>query len=229
MNIIPVVDLLNGQVVRAVKGQRQNYQPIVSALCNSSDPVIVARILCGHCACSQLYVADLSAILGGPVQVAVLRQVMDALPHISLWLDAGFADAQAAAAAAAALGVGDRLVPVFGSESLRSPEALAALPAHGVLSLDRRDGQRMDPAGVWDLPQRWPARVIVMTLERVGADAGPDLDTLRAVQALRPDVRLTGAGGVRNPADVAMAAAAGAEAWLVASALHDRRLPPAGA
>ena len=32
LNLIPVVDLLKGQVVRAVRGDRKAYRPIVSAL-----------------------------------------------------------------------------------------------------------------------------------------------------------------------------------------------------
>ena len=67
-----------------------------------------------------------------------------------------------------------------------------------------------------------------MTLERVGADSGPDLDTLREVQSRSPRTRLIGAGGIRNAADLDVAAQAGAEAWLVASALHDGRLPALG-
>jgi phosphoribosylformimino-5-aminoimidazole carboxamide ribotide isomerase len=35
-----------------------------------------------------------------------------------------------------------------------------------------------------------------------------------------------GAGGVRNAEDLRAAEAAGAAAWLVASALHDLALPP---
>ena len=65
-----------------------------------------------------------------------------------------------------------------------------------------------------------------MTLERVGADAGPDLDTLAEVRRKAPQAMLIGAGGIRHPADLARAADAGADAWLVASALHDLRLPP---
>jgi phosphoribosylformimino-5-aminoimidazole carboxamide ribotide isomerase len=67
--------------------------------------------------------------------------------------------------------------------------------------------------------------VIVMTLERVGSDSGPDLDTLREVQARSPGAQLIGAGGVRNAEDLRQAAAVGARAWLVASALHDGKLP----
>ncbi len=221
---------MHGQVVRAERGQRASYRPIVSKLCDNAEPAAVARALVAHCTARQLYVADLDALQGGAVQWAVLQDVMRALPGVELWLDAGVADAAAAATLRAQLGDdGARVVTVFGSESLRSRrdfEACFAADPHAVLSLDRRDGQRLDAAGCWELPALWPARVIVMTLERVGADAGPDLDTLRSVQACAPQAALIGAGGIRNAADLARAQKAGAVGWLVASALHDARLPP---
>jgi phosphoribosylformimino-5-aminoimidazole carboxamide ribotide isomerase len=242
MNLIPVVDLLHGQVVRAMRGDRSTYCPIVSALCHSSDPVTVARILCEHCAAKQLYVADLDALQGGAAQRAVIRQLLQALPGIELWLDAGFADAPQAQALRAELGpLATHVMPVFGSESLHSREALEACfssaPSHGdtgILSLDRRDGQRLDAAGCWDLPALWPRRVIVMTLERVGAGTGPDLSTLREVarkltgkplKKSPTSTQLIGAGGIASVADLAAARDAGASAWLVASALHDMKLP----
>jgi phosphoribosylformimino-5-aminoimidazole carboxamide ribotide isomerase len=232
MDIIPVIDLLHGQVVRAVRGDRQAYRPIVSPLCSSSDPVTVARILCQHCASTRLYVADLDALQCGVSQIATLRALLGADPARELWLDAGFADVGAAAEVLSALAPhAARVVPVFGSESLRSPAALAECFGAGgiataVLSLDRRGGHRLDAAGCWDAPALWPQRVIVMTLERVGADAGPDLDTLADVRRKAPQATLIGAGGIRHSADLASADAAGADAWLVASALHDLRLPP---
>lgn len=229
MKLIPVVDLMRGQVVRAVRGDRQSYRPVVSTLFEGSEPLTAARALLDHCATRELYIADLDALTGGVPQTAVLRGLLEALPALELWLDAGFADAAAAQALQAALGpAAARVQPVFASESLRSAEALRACfedRERGVLSLDRRGEQRLDAAGAWDTPALWPARVIVMTLERVGADAGPDLDTLRALRARSPATRFVGAGGVRHAADLAAAAAAGAEAWLVASALHDGRLP----
>ena len=237
MNLIPVIDLMQGQVVRAVRGNRQAYRPIVSALCASSEPLTVAKILCEHCATRHLYVADLDALLGGSAQVAVLRSLLQALPELELWLDAGFASAAAAEALRAELGaVAERVVPVFGSESLASRvelercfggavSAANEMARQPVLSLDRRDGQRLDAAGCWEAPALWPKRVIVMTLERVGSDAGPDLETLRDVQRKSPATFVVGAGGIRHADDLALAASAGAGAWLVASALHDGRLP----
>ena len=236
MKLIPVIDLMQGQVVRAVRGNRQAYRPIASALCVSSDPVTVATILCDHCATNQLYVADLDALLGQAAQAAVLRALLHALPALELWLDAGFKGADAADALLAELGpCALRVVPVFGSESLASRGELQRCFAvdrgaqgsrhhAGVLSLDRRDGQRLDAAGCWDAPALWPQRVIVMTLERVGSDAGPDLETLRDVRIKSPGSFIVGAGGIRNDKDLARAHEAGAGAWLVASALHDGRL-----
>lgn len=235
MKLIPVVDLMHGQVVRAVRGDRLAYQPIVSHLCSGSDPVNVASAMCDHCATQQLYVADLDALLGKPAQVAVLRSLLQALPDLELWLDAGFANAHAAQALRDEFeSDGRRVVPVFGSESLASRSALvdcfsaAASDASGqagVLSLDRRAGQRLDAAGCWDEPELWPKRVIVMTLERVGSDAGPDLETLADVQRKSPVTLMVGAGGIRDERDLERAGQAGAAAWLVASALHDGRLP----
>jgi HisA/HisF family protein len=229
MNVIPVIDLLQGQVVRAVRGDRQRYRPIVSSLCASSDPLTVARLLCGHCAARQLYVADLDALQGGAAQIAVVRQLLQGLPEVELWLDAGFADGSEAQTLCASLGpLAERLVPVFGSESLRSRAALEACftpPSRAILSLDRRDGKLLDAAGCWASPALWPARVIVMTLERVGAGTGPDVATLQAVAARAAHRQLIGAGGIGGEADLALAREAGASAWLVASALHDRKLP----
>jgi phosphoribosyl isomerase A len=232
--VIPVIDLLHGQVVRALRGERHAYRPIASALCAGSDPVVVATALLAHAAASRCYVADLDALLGGAAQVEVLGSLCAALPGVEWWIDAGFADRSAGAALLRQLGAhAPHIVPVFASEALRARAALArcfdrASPVHAeaLLSLDARGGERLDAAGCWDAPALWPARVIVMTLDRVGAGAGPDLATIRTLQRRAPQVRFIGAGGIRDAADLVAAKEAGAHAWLVASALHDGRLAP---
>jgi phosphoribosylformimino-5-aminoimidazole carboxamide ribotide isomerase len=232
---IPVLDLLGGQVVHAVRGDRAHYRPIRSPLCEGSAPEVVGPALLRAAGSDLLYVADLDALTGGAVQVDALVSLLRALrrerPKARLWLDGGWRDGAAMRATLdhiAQLGsdLSDAIDPVLASEALL-PGALQALQGHGgvLLSLDRRDGRRLDPAGCWDRPERWPARVIVMTLERVGADQGPDLQTLTEVAArAAPGTVLIGAGGLRDAADLVAAASAGASGWLVASALHDGRL-----
>lgn len=228
MNVVPVIDLLHGQVVRGVRGDRAQYRPIVSALVGSAEPLAVTERLCEHCATDQLYVADLDALQGRPAQIAVLCGLLRAKPALRLWLDVGLTGSDALEGLLAALGpAAARVTPVLASESLASRAELSrclALAPNALLSLDRRGPAALDPAGLWDAPALWPRRVIVMTLDRVGADAGPDLATIGAVRARAPAATLIGAGGIRGEADLSAAAAAGAQAWLVASALHDRRI-----
>ena len=161
---------------------------------------------------------------------------------MTLWLDGGFSGLPAARAALAALGeAASRVRPVFGTESFQcaagfercfpapggaTADSAAAAALQGLLSLDRRHEAPMDPAGAWQRPGHWPRELIVMTLDRVGADAGPDLSTLAEVRADAPRARLFGAGGIRGEADLEAAQAAGAAGWLVASALHDLKLRP---
>lgn len=238
--VVPVLDLQAGRVVRAVRGERGHYRPMASTLAPGHDPVTLARALLAHPACQAaqpvLYVADLDGILGRGVQHGLLRALTQALaadwPGLSLWLDGGFADAAAATAAAQAIqpAEGVALRPVHGSESIQRIGDLGALGTQpdAILSLDCRQQRALDPAGCWARADLWPATLIVMTLDRVGADAGPDLHTFGAVRDRAPGRRLIGAGGVRQASDLREAAAAGAHAWLVASALHDGRLDDLG-
>jgi phosphoribosylformimino-5-aminoimidazole carboxamide ribotide isomerase len=64
VEIIPVVDLKGGVVVRARMGRREEYRPIETPLAPTSDPVDVARGLLSVHPFATLYVADLDAIAG---------------------------------------------------------------------------------------------------------------------------------------------------------------------
>jgi phosphoribosylformimino-5-aminoimidazole carboxamide ribotide isomerase len=259
MQVIPVLDLLDGHVVRAQRGERTAYRPIRSTLTGTSEPLAVARSLIAATAARVLYVADLGAILARGPHHAELAALRAALPEIEIWLDAGYADyrsmhatikqiehtdvpahmsrTHAAEDAKANIKANPKphtgspratLVPVFGSESLRDPNALRDAQAAGfspILSLDRRAGHLIAEPSLAQASDIWPSRVIAMTLDQVGSYEGPDLATIADLRArARPGTEIVGAGGIRHQADLDAAAAAGASAWLVASALHDGRL-----
>lgn len=232
MQLIPVIDLKAGQVVRAVRGERSHYRPISSCLCPTSDPVAVARRLLDYTASPLLYVADLDALAGEGVQTDIIARLLEALPATELWLDAGYRDLDGWRDVSRALHTSPAQPrPVFASEALASPSAAREALAHAdevLLSLDSRPDGLADRAGCWSDPSLWPSRVILMTLERVGSFGGPDLETLRQVRASKPGLHLIGAGGIRDADDLRLATAAGAAGWLVASALHDLRIPAKG-
>src|SRR5262245_54328971 len=92
MRIIPVLDLMGGQVVRGVGGRRKEYRPIVSRLTDSSWPLDVARAFREHFALTEFYVADLDAIAGAPPSIGMYTQLH--ADGFRLWVDAGIREPQ---------------------------------------------------------------------------------------------------------------------------------------
>jgi phosphoribosylformimino-5-aminoimidazole carboxamide ribotide isomerase len=222
MQIIPVLDLKSETVVRARMGERAQYRPIATPLARTSDPLDVARGLLALHPFGALYIADLDAIEGRDGNDAVVAALVGAFPGLRLWVDGGVCDARRAKDWLAR-GLGDL---VIGSESQTDAALGSALAGNArvVLSLDFRGGEFQGPPELLAEPERWPRRVIVMTLARVGSGAGPDLERLAAIQAVAAQRSVYAAGGVRNAADLAELKRRGVAGALVATCLHDGRL-----
>jgi phosphoribosylformimino-5-aminoimidazole carboxamide ribotide isomerase len=228
VRVIPVLDLLGGVAVHAVRGERDAYRPLRSRLTTGAEPVAVARAVRDALGLRELYVADLDAIAGRPAHEEALAALTR---EADVMVDAGTAEP---AGVAALLARGARRV-IVGTESLPGPGALAhlraALPtAPLVVSVDLRDGAVLSPdpglagldaAGALEgLRAAGIAEVIVLDLARVGSGAGPDVGTIADLHARFPDLELLCGGGVRHAGDLEALAAAGAAGALVATALH---------
>ena len=222
MQIIPVLDLMGGLVVRGVMGDRANYRPIVTPLATSAAPVPVARGLAGLGHFDAFYLADLDAIEGRAPNAAALADLCAAFPDTDFWLDAGVRTV----AEARALLENPQVTVVLGSESVESVSVVAELAgeARVVLSLDFRGAAFMGPPALEEDAGLWPGRVIAMTLAKVGSGAGPDVGRLRDIRARADGRAVFAAGGVRDATDLAKLAADGIDGALVASCLHDGRL-----
>lgn len=226
MQVIPVIDLKGGVVVRARMGRRDQYRPIETPLSPTSDPIDVARGLLSVHPFKTLYVADLDAIEGRADHRAVLARLNAAFPQLTLWVDNGIADPRDAECWLDG-GWGHL---VLGSESQTDGALVRHFAGHArvALSLDFRGEQFLGPPELLTDTASWPRDVIVMTLARVGSGAGPDLERLSAIARMAPQGRIHAAGGVRDAADLAALANAGIAGALVASALHDGRLTGTG-
>jgi phosphoribosylformimino-5-aminoimidazole carboxamide ribotide isomerase len=222
MEIIPVLDLKGGVVVRARLGQRDHYRPIETPLSPTSRPEDVARGLRSVFPFRTIYLADLDAIEGKGDNADALMRLRGECPGVTFWVDNGTRDAAAA----------ERWLEVeaghlvLGSESLADLAPLRRLSAHErlVLSLDFGGDGFRGPRDLLADPSLWPRRVIAMTLARVGSGAGPDLVALERIRRMVGGRQLYAAGGVRDAADLAGLAHAGIAGALVATALHDGRL-----
>lgn len=235
MQIIGVLDLLGGRAVHARAGARDRYAPVQNAAGWPIDPGN-ARTLAGVyldlLGISEIYAADLDAILDRPPQDAVTSEL--ASLGAPLWLDAGIRSVDEARRATA-FG-GSRVV--VGLETLPSFDVLAAICAavggdRVAFSLDLRNGRPVVMRRGSVSPEEsvetlilnavlaGVGAVIVIDLARVGTGAGVDLAVLDQVRASAPGLTLIAGGGVRGWDDLARLAQAGCSGALVATALHD--------
>ncbi len=143
MDVIPVIDLKGGEVVRAQGGARHLYAPIQTPLSSTSRPADVVAGFLSLYPFRTIYVADLDAIEGRGSQTAVFAELEARFPGVGFWVDAGIA-ASGEAAAWLAAHRGDL---VLGSESLREADLCARLPAlpRCLLSLDFRGDHFQGP------------------------------------------------------------------------------------
>jgi len=223
--IIPVLDLKDGLVVHARAGKhahagkRAEYRPLATPFGPPHDPVVIARALLAITGSPILYVADLDAILGRGDNFDLCRELADAFPATTLWIDAGFTDVSDCAFW---LPLGATLV--IGSETIASLKAWdnirAGYGAHVVLSLDFDQQGLRGPEEVMADPALWPDRLILMSLSRVGGEQGPDLPRLQETLRRAGDRAVFVAGGVANLGDIEQVARLGARGVLAATALH---------
>lgn len=221
VDVIPVIDVRHGVVVRAVAGDRANYQPIVSPLFAGCQPSAAVSGLMALHAFSVIYVADLDGIEGrGSGSMGLADQLLNVHPGVELWADCGCR----ATDSVEALLTLDRVRAVIGSETGVTAAELNLLKIRFgdkiVLSLDFRGDDFVGDPVLLARPEVWPNRVIVMTLGSVGRNGGPDYQRLRHIAALAPHATLYAAGGVRDGADLSALTAMGISGVLVSSALH---------
>lgn len=220
MQIIPVVDLMHGQVVHARHGLRDQYQAIESLLCASSEPLAVVSALLELYPFETLYMADIDAIRGLGRHDKIIESITNQFPELTIWLDnAGQPDAFAT----------HRIIPVIGTESLgQMSDYQRMMKQPHVLSLDHLNHHPLGLSELHCSPATWPKQVICMTLNAVGSSAGVDSARLREIQSRNQSrnipAKLYAAGGVRNKADLQTLAAQGVAGALIATALHRRTI-----
>jgi phosphoribosylformimino-5-aminoimidazole carboxamide ribotide isomerase len=220
LEIIPVIDLLDGRVVHARRGERQHYQPIQSSLCNSSEPLDVLRALLELYPFDQLYIADLNGIQKRGNHYDAIMGIRNLYPGLKLWLDCGFSDV-ADLEEWRDSGVNF----VIGSESLNNLASYTALKlCNHILSLDFTASGYQGPLELLQDPAHWPSNVIAMTLSQVGSSLGPDEDKLASIIQQSSGSKIYAAGGIRGMADLLRLKNMHVSGALIATALHSGAL-----
>ncbi|MFT3879307.1 MAG: HisA/HisF-related TIM barrel protein [Gemmatales bacterium] len=230
-SVLPVLDLMQGQVVHAVAGRRSQYQPLTSKWCeHAHDPLKLTRALHQRFGFIDYYLADLDALEGKESQQLSMARLVE--QGCQLWLDAGF---QSVKTAQNYLAHGLKRLIVAG-ETLSSVSMLRQMTEtifadQLVFSLDLSRGKLRSSPGVF--PSDEPLEVVDCVIETgfrqfivldtadVGVSQGPSTVALcRQIQQRHPGCTIISGGGVRNRADIQTLENAGVERVLVSTWLH---------
>lgn len=222
MHIIPVIDLKDGLVVAARQGKRHTYRPLASPLCPEPEITAVVRAYLSVYPFRTFYIADLNAIENNGNNHSLITRILQTHSDISLWIDAGldpFINGKPGTFRA-------RVSNILGSETGIAVEQLNNYMCKSdcILSLDYAGGRFLGNMDLLEQPALLPRRVIVMSLERVGTHAGPDLEHISSLMERLPGKQVYAAGGVRNPDDLRLLADHGLHGALVATALHNKTI-----
>ena len=237
MRIIPVIDLRDGRAVRGRSGERSRYRPVGSRLAGQpagdlSDPAALLAAYRAALRPDTVYIADLDRITRRGDNDAVVADLLASAPGVRFLWDGGHSDA----ALPARVPRDGRIVPVIGTETLRSINELRPPDRPGagrraVLSLDLRAGGVVSRSALVaslreeDLLRR--ARlggfrsVILLLLDRVGTSWGLPRDRLRRLRRAAPRLDLLVGGGIASIDDLIHLRDARFSGALVATALHD--------
>lgn len=223
MQCIFVLDILNGAVVHAVKGERARYEPIQkhSRIVDSSDPVSILEQIKPK----NVYVADLNRLMGLGDNLRVLEAISLKADTMA---DAGISEENDLSY------IPKKAVPVIGTEtaSLKLMKATAVrrpvvvsidVKFHRVLTCDPHLAG--DPLDVLLKLDGLPLEaVIVLELDRVGTYSGIDGGFLAEMASASSHPLIFG-GGIRGPGDLRTLESLGFESALVATAIHYGSLP----
>lgn len=234
MQIIPVLDLLDGQVVRGVAGKRDEYQPVQSGLVAGADPLDVARAFRDQLGLRQLYVADLGGIMHGRPHRAVWQALAE--DGFELLVDRGvrtISDAEEVYDSGAA-------TAIIALETSPSRQLIAELCSdfgapRVIFSLDLKHGNPLGTLDQWKNPQPFDIaaeavglgieQMIVLDLAWVGTGEGLATEELcRQLLDRFSQLQIITGGGIRGPSDLRSPEEIGIQGLLLASALHDGRI-----
>ncbi len=228
MKVIPVLDILNGIAVHAVRGKRKEYSPLISVISDSPNPQDVAKAF-ARLGFTELYIADLNAIMGNGESLAVIEQIGE-VTGLKLLVDAGVANTSMARTillhGASKVIVGTETLTDVGFvqqavQTLGSDRVVVSLDVKNGRLLNRFNFEKnLDPVYVLqEFRGAGLTQVILLDLGRVGSGEGIDWDLLQKVQT---DARMAVyvGGGVRGMKDLLRLKEKGVVGVLVATSLH---------
>jgi phosphoribosylformimino-5-aminoimidazole carboxamide ribotide isomerase len=231
MRIIPVIDLMKGIVVHGQMGERKQYKPIQSVLCDSAVPLTVAYAFEDKLQLNELYIADLDAISNQ--DYSNLKEILKIKQktHLNLMLDYGirfFDDV---------LKISSTNIDhyIIATETLSRITELDRIadevdPNKLILSIDTMENtilasskeiREMNAIKVAEYGLNLGIKeCIVLDLSKVGSKRGPNIVIAKEIVD-NVDISVITGGGIRSIDDILFLEEHGFSGVLIATALHN--------
>lgn len=223
-----MIDILDGIAVSARKGERANYGPLESVICNSTHPLEIAKCYL-DIGFKKIYVADLDGILGSKPNLELLKEMVDET-GLEIIADTGIKSVRDVKSL-----TDINILPILGTETLSSLEFLYELfHTDFILSIDVKGGKLLSNLGIeladflnfLNSNKAGRKEVILLDLGAVGTYAGPNIGLCREVGEKLPEWKVIYGGGVERIADIHKLCLLGAEGVLIGSAIHSGKIGP---
>lgn len=222
--IVFVLDILNGNAVHAVRGERAKYQPVKSRVCNSSNPLDIISSLKPR----EVYIADLNRLQCQGDNFELIEKISS---KTKTMVDAGaenMGDVEKCIeiASTAIIGTETASFELVESASRRFSGRINVsidIKNGKVLTKDRR--MAVEPIELVKLLNGYDIKdLIIIGLDKVGSGAGVDVDFLSKIAGLSVHDVLVG-GGIRDMSDIDALKNAGLNGALIATAVHNGKVP----
>lgn len=224
--VVFVLDIFNGKVVHAVKGEREKYRSIheFSSVCSKSEPLYIINELTPR----EVYIADLNRLRGTGNNDEVIRKVGWKTKSM---LDLGASNMDD-------IHLGQELVQSVvlgtetGTESLLN-EACSFYPRSINMSIDIIGGKILTNEPKFQIPPIELVQMlnsydiddlIILELSKVGTSSGINPEFLKEVVDHSNHNIILG-GGIRNLKDISLLKDIGLEGALVATSVHNGSIP----
>ncbi|HEY9207276.1 MAG TPA: HisA/HisF-related TIM barrel protein [Candidatus Methanoperedens sp.] len=223
--IIFVLDLLNGNVVHAVKGERAKYQPVKgSVVCGSSAPVEIISAVKPK----EVYVADLDHLQHIGDNFELIEKISK---MTGTMVDIGpenMDDVEKCARIADTVIIGTETASfdLIACAAKRFPGRInVSIDMKGGVVLTKDRKLKMMPVGLVKKLNGYGIKdIIILELSKVGTSAGIDVEMLKDIAASSNHNILAG-GGIRNIDDIHALSKIGVSGALVATAVHNGKIP----
>ena len=224
--VVFVLDIFNGKVVHAVKGEREKYRSIheFSCVCSNSEPLYIVNELTPR----EVYIADLNRLRGTGNNDEIIKKMG--------WKAKSMLDLGALTMDDVHLGQELAQSVVLGTETATEnllEEACSFYPRTINFSIDILGGKILTNEAEFQIPPIKLVKMlnsydindlIILELSNVGTSSGINTNFLKEVVDHSNHNIILG-GGIRNMKDISLLKDIGLEGVLVATSVHNGSIP----